>query len=238
MLQNIKSIYLTTMDFILPLRCTFCNHKDLLSSKISICKNCFLKKERGKANDRCQVCKSILEENYCEFCSSRNIFFERMEYLYLKDQFQTELMNKMKFSEEPFLGNYFRIGLKKKWNRFQFPKFSLVTTTPSNRSTIRKRPIHPVSSIHPVLKILTGCENKTTLTKVSNLKQGDQSYQQRFIHARHSMEIAKESRKSLFGNILLLDDIFTTGATMNEASRILLENGAEKVFLLSLLRGD
>lgn len=238
MLQNIKSIYLSTMDFILPLRCTFCNHKDILSSKISICKKCFLIKEKVSCANRCQVCKSILEESYCEFCSSRNIFFERMEYLSLKGKFQTELMNKIKFYEEPFLGNYFRFGLKKKWNRFEFPKFSLVTTIPSNRSTISKRPIHPVSSILPMLKILTGCENKTILKKISNLKQGDQTYQQRFIHARYSMEITKECKKSLFGNILLLDDIFTTGATMNEASRILLENGAEKVFLLSLLRGD
>ena len=52
------------------------------------------------------------------------------------------------------------------------------------------------------------------------------------------MEILKESKNTLSGNVLLVDDIFTTGATMNEASRILLENGAEKVYLLTLLRGD
>jgi competence protein ComFC len=238
MLPTIRTIYLNTMDFILPMRCTFCNYKDLLSSKISICKRCFLKMEKEKNHNRCQVCKSILDENFCEYCTSRNIFFERMEYLYFKGEIQSELMNKMKFYEEPFLGNYFRIGLKKKWNRFQFPKFSILTTIPSNGDTVRKRPIHPVSSIHPVLKMLTGCENKNILIKVSNLKQGDQTYRQRFIHARYSMEIAKNHKNSLSGNILLIDDLFTTGATMNEASRILLENGAEKVFLLSLLRGD
>jgi competence protein ComFC len=77
-----------------------------------------------------------------------------------------------------------------------------------------------------------------TLSKVSKQKQGDQSYRQRFIHARYSMEILKESEDTISGNVLLVDDIFTTGATMNEASRILLENGAEKVYLLNLLRGD
>ena len=37
-------------------------------------------------------------------------------------------------------------------------------------------------------------------------------------------------------NILLIDDVFTTGATINECSKILLKNGAAKVFVLTLAR--
>jgi len=36
---------------------------------------------------------------------------------------------------------------------------------------------------------------------------------------------------------LLIDDVITTGATMNECARILKENGAEKVYGLALARG-
>ena len=39
------------------------------------------------------------------------------------------------------------------------------------------------------------------------------------------------------GNILLVDDVFTTGSTMQEAAKVLLESGAEKVRGFSLARG-
>jgi competence protein ComFC len=232
-----KSMYLKIINFVLPLRCSFCNGSDILSAKVSVCKKCYAS-QREKISLRCQVCKSLLSGGICEFCTSRNVFFERMEYIYIREPFQSELINKMKFQDEPFLGNYFRIGFKKKWKKFHFPNFSFITFIPSNQSTMKKRPIHPLSQLLPLVSQLSGSVVLNTLSKVSKQKQGDQSYRQRFIHARYSMEILKESKDTISGNVLLVDDIFTTGATMNEASRILLENGAEKVYLLTLLRGD
>ena len=38
-------------------------------------------------------------------------------------------------------------------------------------------------------------------------------------------------------SILLIDDVFTTGATANESSKVLLEAGAKKVDVLTLARG-
>ena len=37
-------------------------------------------------------------------------------------------------------------------------------------------------------------------------------------------------------NILLIDDVYTTGATVNECGRLLLKNGARKVDILTLAR--
>jgi len=38
-------------------------------------------------------------------------------------------------------------------------------------------------------------------------------------------------------NIILIDDVFTTGSTVNECTRVLIENGAPRVAVLTLLRG-
>lgn len=46
-----------------------------------------------------------------------------------------------------------------------------------------------------------------------------------------------DSEKIKNKNIILIDDVYTTGATMNECARILKENGAKKVIGLAIARG-
>jgi competence protein ComFC len=234
---HLKQISLKLINFVLPLHCTFCENRDYLSLKIGICRNCIPKKSQEN-KIRCWVCKSFLETDGCEMCSSRNIFFERMEFLSLKGNWETNLINKIKFNDEPLLSNYFRLGFNKKWKLFQFPQFSFLTYIPSNRKTIKNRPFSPIHSIEEILEKKTGLNLENILNKVSKENQSGRSYRERFMHAYNSMEIKPEFQSKLSGNILLVDDVFTTGATMNETSRILLENGAEKIFLLVLLRGE
>lgn len=49
-----------------------------------------------------------------------------------------------------------------------------------------------------------------------------------------SQEIGKKIKNS---KIILLDDVITTGATMSEARKVLLENGAKTVLSLAIARG-
>jgi competence protein ComFC len=37
-------------------------------------------------------------------------------------------------------------------------------------------------------------------------------------------------------NLLLIDDVYTSGATVNECSRVLLHDGAKDVYVLTLAR--
>ena len=37
--------------------------------------------------------------------------------------------------------------------------------------------------------------------------------------------------------IILVDDVFTTGSTVNECTRVMLKHGADSVAILTLLRG-
>jgi predicted amidophosphoribosyltransferase len=237
MKYKLSALALNILNFALPLHCNFCENIDELSLKIGICKKCIPSKSPEKKL-RCNACKSELVGELCEYCSSRNIFFERLEYLSIKEDWETSLINKIKFHDEPLLSNYFRMGFKKKWKIFQFPKFSFLTYIPSNTKTIKNRPLSPIHSIESILEEKTGLKLQDMLKKVSKENQSGRTYRERFIHAFSSMEIKPEFKNKLKGNILLIDDVFTTGATMNETSRILLENGAEKIYLLALLRGE
>ena len=53
---------------------------------------------------------------------------------------------------------------------------------------------------------------------------------------RNAFQIARNIVK--YKKILLVDDIYTTGSTADEVSRVLLEAGVEKIFFLSICMGQ
>lgn len=48
--------------------------------------------------------------------------------------------------------------------------------------------------------------------------------------------VVREPQKILDKRLLLVDDVFTTGATVNECARVLKKSGAKEVFVLTLAR--
>lgn len=235
--KKISFINKVLIDYLFPLNCSFCGGVDWYTQKLSICKNC-VKKNDVVISERCYICKTLIVEDNCNYCSTRNIFFERLEFLHNRDEFHKEIINRIKFQNEIFLANYFRLGLNRKWNNFKFPNFDYVTSIPSNRKTRIARPYSPIDSVLKFITEKLKIKEENFLEKCSDEKQSEKSFHERFFHARKAFQIKEKFKNKISGNILLLDDIFTTGASMNEASRVLIENGAEKIFLLALVKGD
>jgi competence protein ComFC len=231
-----KGLLFSVLDFILPLDCIFCGKHDILSSKASICKDC-ASSEKLKLPFLCNVCKSVLVEDKCNYCSSRNVFFERLEFIKSRTKLEKEIIQKLKFSPKPQLTNYFRIGLKQTLAEINNIKFDRLTSIPSNTKTRRARPFQSSHSIIDFIEKRKKIPYIESMKKISTELQSGKSFRERFAHARFALTILPEFENKLSGNYLLIDDLFTTGATINEGARILLQNGAEKVYALVLCKG-
>jgi predicted amidophosphoribosyltransferase len=86
---------------------------------------------------------------------------------------------------------------------------------------------------------LTGIPTRTDLIKRhrSTPKQGHQSRKERYKNVRGAFTIPANKAIFLEGKrITLIDDVFTTGATLTECARILLNTGAKEVRVLTLAR--
>lgn len=226
------------LHFFLPLKCRICSDKDRLSSLAGVCRNCCKGKFRiKKRNGLCEICSGILKDSKCEFCTGRNVFFEKLEYIAEKGEFESDLIRKLKFYSSPEIGNLFAAGLgavsgklrsvSSEWN---------ICYVPSSSKTKRDRPYFSFGPVMNSLCRKTGAKPVPALEKKSKELQSGKRFRDRFIHARFSMQIRRRFRNSLSGNFILLDDVFTTGATLNEAARILMENGAEKIYCIVLLK--
>lgn len=92
------------------------------------------------------------------------------------------------------------------------------------------------------------CENITEETKIpsikdllirtkNNISQTGLNREERAVNVKNIFSINKDY--DITGKtILILDDVFTTGATINECANVLMKNGAREVTVLTLLYAE
>ncbi|MBE7411286.1 MAG: double zinc ribbon domain-containing protein [Leptospiraceae bacterium] len=228
---------LKIVDFLFPVSCTECGQVDILSKKIGICRKC-IPKQVPIPDNLCEICATPLLENSCGYCESRNVFFDKLFFINPTGVFEKKILNKIKFGNEMILSNYFRLGIGRILKKIQFNEFNYLTLIPSHKNTLRKRPISQSFSILKILeKRSKFClKNDLLLKKNSADLQSKKSYRERFLYAKKAYSIEKKFIHNLRGNAILIDDIFTTGASVNECSKILKENGVEKVYLIVFVK--
>jgi competence protein ComFC len=80
----------------------------------------------------------------------------------------------------------------------------------------------------------SGLTQTIPLTRIHSEKQSKKSRSER-IHIPQVFEVDRQI-EILGKNILLIDDIYTTGSTLRHAAKLLKESGAERVQSLTLAR--
>ena len=80
--------------------------------------------------------------------------------------------------------------------------------------------------------------NFMVLSRCSEVRLRDLSREERTEVIRGAFTVEDDEEKDAIRGktILILDDVFTTGATTNECARVLKENGARKVYVLAISR--
>jgi predicted amidophosphoribosyltransferase len=238
----IRKFFLFFIDFLFPIHCSFCGRFDFFSSKLSICKKCC--KERGKEQvtapkgSVCEICATEIIHEDCTYCNSRNVFFSKLYYIRIRGDIEREIIQKVKFGNAPYLSNYFRLGLRKFLSSLKERNYTAIVNIPSNKKTIRNRPIPVCKSVINFLAKQLQIDTIIPFIKKSNELQSGKSFRDRFLHAQSAFAIKKSHAKKNSGNYLLVDDVFTTGATINEIAKLLIINGAKEVDVLVLVKGQ
>ena len=102
---------------------------------------------------------------------------------------------------------------------------------------MRIRGYNQAALLAEVLGEITGISvDEDILVRVKNTKPLKQLNDK---ERRRSIRGAFSVRKSVWAKtIVLIDDIYTTGSTLDEAARVLLKAGAEKVYFLTISIGQ
>lgn len=203
----------------------------------------------------CGICEKICEDAICHKCRKKLdmiIFPNRKCYLNLKGVYYDEHMHifkytgiikekitQYKFKDKAYLYDFFSeiICSNKKVMKYIYGYDYII---PIPLSKYRKR-LRGYNQTYLIVKELQKRDNTINieteiLYKEKNIKpQSTLNEIERKINIKNAY-IVKNIEKIKDKKILLFDDVFTTGSTTNECSRLLKENGAKKVGVLTIAK--
>ena len=157
-----------------------------------------------------------------------------------------ELILKYKFKDSPFLYKTFTECLLKNKKVCQFLKsYDIILSVPLHKKRLRQRGYDQSQLIAKELakKFNYNLHNKKELIYYNNIliknkntkPQSLKDMQSRIKDVIGIYEV-KNIEKILGKNIVIFDDIYTTGSTLKECKKVLLEAGAKNVGILALAK--
>lgn len=222
------------LDFIAPKKCYYCKKEWNF-----ICEKCFY--NIYNFEELCYVCQNFSKNfEVHETCKNENnIFYDKILILkHYKNKIIKNLIKDGKF--------YWKTEILEEFSYFMYEKFIenekiikledfLIISIPSyflrkwkrwyNSSEVLAKSFSKISKIP---------YKKNILKKIKNTKQQSKlSKEQRLENLKNSFIINKKYLKNIKNKkILIIDDVVSTWATINEVSKILKTNWAQKIVWL------
>lgn len=233
------------LDLIFPRICFFCNSP---SRENMICDVCLSNIRLISGREICSRCglpfgadysiKDVrYDEHHCGKCLNGRYYFNRARSVAFYEGWLREILHKFKYHGKLNLGRVLSRILVEHYPK-DLDDIDLIVTVPLHISKLRTREFNQsVVMAIDLAKSIRVPFNPFVLKRVKNTKpqyeMGNENERRRNVRGAFIVEdTSKVSRRS----ILLLDDVFTTGSTLNECTRVLLKSSAIKVQVLTLMR--
>ena len=226
-------------QFFLPSQCLCCESY-LEEGQKSICPNC-LAKIRWIAPPFCGICgtpfvSTEVDCHPCGACVTKRKYFTMARALGHYEGPLREAIHRWKYEGKIGLSPIFGEWMAERLSHYWDPQcFDLILPVPLHQQRLRERGFNQALLLVRELSRRTGIPYRMNVLqkKRPTLPQVQLSGAEREKGVRKSFHIL--SGEELEGKtILLVDDVYTTGATVNECSKVLLAAGAARIDVFTL----
>jgi len=238
-----KKFFKDCVNLVYPISCFSCGIKLNLENNMPICMECF-QKIKWNAPPYCIRCgKSMSEQrqyrSICAECKSSNFYFVRIWSCCIYEGIIKDAILRFKYSENLYLVPFFKeVMAKFIKNNIDKDIADVIIPVPLFSSRLREKGFNQSKILADIVKeILNKPILLNALKKVKSTKpQQELNRQERLSNLSGAFSVfnSKEIKNK---NILLIDDVLTTGATLNECARVLKEVLCKEVFALTVARG-
>lgn len=234
---NIMNIQKKAIKILYPSVCPFCEKicGDML------CESCARKLPIIR-EPRCKNCGKPItskQKEYCYDCKGKENSFECGRNLWLHDEMVSSSIYRFKYGGRKVNAVFYAAELNrefghliKKW------KIEQIIPIPLHRSRKRKRGYNQAELLAKELgKLCDISVDSQSLVRVrATTPQKELTAKQRTTNLKYAFSVKRKS--SLSDVVLLIDDIYTTGSTLEEATKCLKKSGVQKVYFLTISIGQ
>lgn len=244
---GVKKIKKYILDLLFPINCLGCGREGFWLC--NICQN----KLRFNENFICPICrKNSAVGRVCSYCKNRTDLSGCLVVFSSKDYLINDLIKVFKYNGvletgeliadklDEFLEQKF--FFKKEKNK-QVPELffdsagTLVISVPLHKKRFCQRGFNQAEILAEKFCQKTGLrlENKALTRKRYTYAQAKLKKSERLMNLKDAFEVLNYDLKGK--NVILIDDIYTTGSTLQECASILKKSGASEIWAVVLSRG-
>lgn len=242
LLESARTIWHSALDLVYPRRCESC-HGTVQDAGRYLCWDCMTRMQLIQ-HPYCGRCGDPIEgdvdhDPMCAYCARHRIWFTQARSAVRYRGPIRELIQSFKYRNALYLSRDMNLLIRACVQaHYGSMRFDAVTSVPLfgkrerertyNQATILARDMASELGVPYRNRVVTRVRDTQTQTHLSAADR------------RKNMASAFAARDSIGVNgqrVLLIDDVMTTGATVNECARVLKKAGAEYVYVATVARG-
>ena len=226
------------LDILYPARCPICH--GILKGRDGICPEC-RKKLPYIREPKCKKCGQQMEsaeEEYCRDCKRFSHAFDRGAAVYTYNDVMARSIAMFKYHNRREYAKVYAKEMYRCCSRFlKSCAPEVILPVPIHRQKKRQRGFNQAELVAKELGKLLNVpvDADYLIRKAKTIPQKELTRQQRKRNLKEAFEVSKDGK--YYKRVLLIDDIYTTGATMDAVSEILRENQTKIIFFLTICVG-
>ena len=222
-----------------PRTCPNCNK--VIENKKIFCNHCF-KNISFISKNICQWCGTPLvsrhtnEKLLCTKCMNKRPTYDMARAAFIYEVFSRDAILKFKYADKMGFANAF-IPFMVQAGAPLLEKSDLIVAVPMHWKRKLSRKYNQAEILAKILSDKTKIPYHTNILFRSKYtpKQENKSFKERNANVKNAFKI-KNKKKIKGKRILLVDDVFTTGATVSNCAKTLKKAGAKAVYVLTIAK--
>jgi len=239
--MKIANIAANFINLVYPLHCASCSKPLDPENASGVCEFC-LTQIKPNPEPQCGICGRAIDTGLelCDDCRISKPCFSKADSAFLYEGVIKELVHKFKYNGKISLARTLSglIGDFLKSDDELMAGIDNIAFVPLENGRLRKRGFNQSRMLALAISKRYGIPLSDCLEKKKHTRhQNELSRDERLVNLNGAFGV-KDNATGLTGKyVLLLDDVMTTGATLNECAKALLTAGAKEVRCLTLARG-
>lgn len=229
------------IDFVFPNICLCCD-KSISKDKM-FCSDCFSKIPfvQGTICYRCGHKLNLLpsqEKILCTKCLKKRPVYDKARAVFQYNSSSKNSILKFKYTGKIEYSRQF-VQLLMQAGKELFPETDIIIPVPMHPKRKLSRGYNQAAVLANLLskKTKIAYDEKILIRHKHTPKQENKTFEERHKNVKDAF-IVKNKRKIKNRTVLLIDDVLTTGATVNNCAKTLKKAGASSVFVLTIAHTD